>query len=70
MKHARAFMVLFWMCCALFVQVQSLPGALPAQLVQPENGQVKWLLDADSSANLAADKWEDQKYFPRSTIKG
>ncbi len=51
-------------------QVQSLPGALPAQLVRPETGKVTWLLDADAASALAAEKWEDAKKsdFPRSNV--
>lgn len=51
-------------------QVQSLPGALPAQLVRPEAGKVTWLLDADAASALAAEKWEDGRKsdFPRSNV--
>ena len=51
-------------------QVQSLPGALPAQLVRPDAGKVTWLLDADAAAALAAEKWEDGRKadFPRSNV--
>ncbi len=48
-------------------QVQSLPGALPAQLVRPESGKVTWILDADSASAIGAEKWvEKSKDFPRS----
>jgi len=52
------------------LEVQSLPGALPAQLVRPEAGKVTWLLDADAASALAAEKWEDGKKsdFPRSNV--
>ncbi len=47
-------------------QVQGLPGALPAQLVRPTAGTVTWLLDADSAAGVAAEKWsDDPKAYPR-----
>jgi 6-phosphogluconolactonase len=50
------------------LEVQSLPGALPAQMVRPENGKVTWILDADAASQIAADKWvEKSKDFPRST---
>ena len=49
-------------------QVQSLPGALPAQLVRPEEGKVTWILDADAASAIGAEKWvEKSKDFPRST---
>ena len=47
-------------------QVQGLPGALPAQLVRPTSGTVTWLLDADSAAGIAPEKWsDDPKAYPR-----
>jgi len=49
------------------LEVQSLPGALPAQLVQPSNGSLKWFLDIASAQNLAIHKWDSTKDFPRST---
>ncbi|KAK9856858.1 hypothetical protein WJX84_008424 [Apatococcus fuscideae] len=49
------------------LEVQALPGALPAQLVRPEEGRLYWLLDAGSAGNLRSGKWEDAKAFPRST---
>ena len=48
------------------LEVQSLPGALPAQLVQPEAGKVTWLLDVESAQHLDIASWEDAKLFPRS----
>ncbi|CAL5229687.1 g13056 [Coccomyxa viridis] len=49
------------------LEVQSLPGALPAQLVQPSNGSLKWFLDIASAQNLSMHKWDSTKDFPRST---
>ncbi|EIE21413.1 6-phosphogluconolactonase-like protein [Coccomyxa subellipsoidea C-169] len=49
------------------LEVQSLPGALPAQLVQPTAGSVTWFLDVASAQNLAMHKWESTKSFPRSS---
>lgn len=52
------------------LEVQSLPGALPAQLVRPTNGTVTWLLDADAASQLAAARWDTGKKadFPRSNV--
>ena len=49
------------------LEVQSLPGALPAQLVQPSAGALKWFLDIASAQNLAMHKWDSTKDFLRST---
>lgn len=49
------------------LEVQSLPGALPAQLVRATNGSVKWFLDIASAQHLATHKWESTKDFPRSS---
>ncbi|KAK9810199.1 hypothetical protein WJX72_006525 [[Myrmecia] bisecta] len=49
------------------LEVQSLPGALPAQLVRPEEGKLRWLLDAESSSRLSIMQWQDSKAFPRSS---
>lgn len=48
------------------LEVQSLPGALPAQLVRPTNGDVTWLLDVESAQNLKVGQWHSSKEFPRS----
>lgn len=52
------------------LEVQSLPGALPAQLVRPTDGTVTWLLDADAASQLNTDKWAagKKKDFPRSNV--
>lgn len=52
------------------VQVQSLPGALPAQMVRPSAGKVTWLLDSDSASAIGAHAWtaENSKAFPRSNM--
>ena len=49
------------------LEVQALPGALPAQLVKPASGSLTWYLDADSAQNLHIQNWEDKKAFPRSS---
>ena len=48
------------------LEVQSLPGALPAQLVRPSNGDLTWLLDVESAQNLRVGQWQNSKDFPRS----
>lgn len=56
---------------AIATQVQSLPGALPAQMVRPAAGKVTWLLDSDSASAIGADAWIDNaKAFPRSNMVG
>ncbi|KAL3157888.1 hypothetical protein ABBQ32_012299 [Trebouxia sp. C0010 RCD-2024] len=49
------------------LEVQALPGALPAQLVKPASGSLTWYLDADSAQGLHIQHWEDKKAFPRSS---
>ena len=49
------------------LEVQSLPGALPVQLVQPAGGALTWVLDQGSASALAVGDWaEGNKKFPRS----
>lgn len=48
------------------LEVQSLPGALPAQLVRPHSGDVTWLLDVESAQHLKVGQWHSSKDFPRS----
>lgn len=48
------------------LEVQSLPGALPAQLVRPSNGSLRWMLDCEAASQLEISKWSDTKEFPRS----
>jgi 6-phosphogluconolactonase len=48
------------------LEVQSLPGALPAQLVRPSTGTLHWLLDCESASHLSLHKWQNTKDFPRS----
>ena len=53
----------------LSTQVQGLPGALPAQMVRPSAGTVTWLLDADSAAGIAPERWsDDPKAYPRRWV--
>lgn len=49
------------------LEVQSLPGALPVQLVHPAGGRVSWVLDKNAASSLAVADWENAKKFPRST---
>lgn len=48
------------------LEVQALPGALPAQLVRPAGGRLRWLLDALSAQELRLEDWEASKAFPRN----
>jgi len=48
------------------LEVQSLPGALPAQLVRPSHGRLRWFLDVQSASQLDITNWDDAKAFPRS----
>jgi 6-phosphogluconolactonase len=48
------------------LEVQALPGALPAQLVRPSSGKLKWVLDSMSAQNLQLEDWASGKGFPRS----
>lgn len=49
------------------LEVQALPGALPAQLVRPTQGRLRVFLDVASAQNLDVTNWEDKKAYPRST---
>jgi 6-phosphogluconolactonase len=48
------------------LETQALPGACPAQLVRPGDGEATWFLDGDSAALLSVAAWGDSKKFPRS----
>ena len=49
------------------LEVQSLPGALPAQLVRPAAGKLTWVLDQAAASQLhSAEEWASGKAFPRS----
>ncbi|GLC43270.1 hypothetical protein PLESTB_001492000 [Pleodorina starrii] len=50
------------------LEVQALPGALPAQLVRPRGGKLKWLLDVASAEGLDTAHWNEGKRFPRSAF--
>jgi len=42
------------------------PGALPAQLVRPASGKLKWVLDSLSAQELRLEDWATNSGFPRS----
>jgi 6-phosphogluconolactonase len=50
------------------LEVQALPGALPAQMVRPSHGgKLRWVLDAMSAQELRLEDWEaGGKAFPRN----
>ena len=48
------------------LEVQSLPGALPVQMVSPDGGRLSWILDQAAAAHLQVADWEDTKKYPRS----
>lgn len=50
------------------LEVQSLPGAMPAQLVRPTTGSLAWYLDVDSASDISPSTWEDKKAFPRNKM--
>lgn len=50
------------------LEVQSLPGALPAQLVRPKGGKLKWLLDVASAELLDTASWSEAQRFPRCSF--
>lgn len=49
------------------LEVQSLPGALPVQLVKPDGGRLSWVLDKAAASDLQIAEWNDSKLFPRSS---
>lgn len=54
------------------LEVQSLPGALPVQLVRPGAGRLTWVLDSAAAAGLSPGDWaaeggkKSSWKFPRS----
>lgn len=48
------------------LEVQSLPGALPVQLVQPSNGSLSWILDKGAADQLNLELWLEKQKFPRN----
>lgn len=48
------------------LECQALPGALPAQLVRPSSGKLKWVLDSLSAQELKLEEWSTAKEFPRN----
>jgi len=49
------------------LEVQSLPGALPVQLVRPQE-KLTWVLDTSSASALSKEEWDERKKFPRSNV--
>lgn len=54
--------------CQRALEVVSLPGAIPAQLVGSPTTEVCWLLDEEAAKDLSTHKWEEKKAFPRSSF--
>ena len=52
----------------LVLEVQALPGALPAQLVRPVAGSVRWLLDGAAAGALRPALWDQPAFWPRSEV--
>ena len=62
------------------LEVQALPGAVPAQMVRPlppsssassssaPAARVRWMVDADAGSLLRPQTWEDGKVWPRSAV--
>ncbi|KDD72992.1 glucosamine-6-phosphate isomerases/6-phosphogluconolactonase, partial [Helicosporidium sp. ATCC 50920] len=53
------------------LEVQSLPGALPVQLLSPRGG-LRWILDAEAASKLSLEAWTAKTRkspFPRSNVK-
>jgi 6-phosphogluconolactonase len=50
------------------MEVQSLPGALPAQLVRPHPGHLRWVLDFESASEINPELWDSERAHPRSEI--
>ena len=48
------------------LEVQCLPGALPAQMVRPQSSDLTWILDGGSSKLLKIPQWEKTQSFPRN----
>lgn len=49
------------------LEVQSLPGAIPAQMVRPV-GSLTYFLDEDSASELNVAEWDNWKMWPRSEV--
>ena len=52
------------------LEVQALPGALPAQMVRATQpgAEVKWLLDSAAASALHPQEWANPDKFPRSEV--
>mmetsp|Transcript_19712 Transcript_19712/g.43084 ORF Transcript_19712/g.43084 Transcript_19712/m.43084 type:complete len:365 (-) Transcript_19712:592-1686(-) len=50
------------------LECQALPGAMPVQMLRPTNGELSYLLDADSASGLSTGAWTDWKKWPRSDL--
>ncbi len=48
------------------LEVQALPGALPAQLVRPATGKLYWFVDVASVTKLNISGWDNPKAYPRN----
>ena len=48
------------------LEVQSLPGAIPVQLVRPDGGRLSWIVDKAAASDLQVADWDNTKLFPRS----
>jgi len=55
------------------LEVQALPGAVPAQMLRPLSSsdggsRVRWMVDVDAGSLLRPQTWEDGKAWPRSAV--
>mmetsp|Transcript_1291 Transcript_1291/g.2677 ORF Transcript_1291/g.2677 Transcript_1291/m.2677 type:complete len:126 (+) Transcript_1291:78-455(+) len=49
------------------LEIQALPGSLPAQMIKPA-GKLSVLIDDASAVELTPDAWTDWKRWPRSEV--
>ncbi|CAG9460224.1 unnamed protein product [Pedinophyceae sp. YPF-701] len=50
------------------LEVQAIPGALPAQLVRPTSGGLRWLLDLEAATEINPELWDSARAHPRSIV--
>ena len=50
------------------LEVNALPGALPAQMVRPREGSLVYYLDAAAASDLHLREWEDSSKWPRNEL--